>query len=362
MSSPITPQNVGASPPAVAPPPYESCITSPPAPPSTISPTSSRTSSIQPSPSSCPLPLRIPTKKYPLSSGFPYHSSIFHLGISPDVWASFSDEIVQATKLSLKKQSLAWTSGIGIGLVSVAAVPPFGAAAGVFAGKAVYDKSILSKVKRGLEEGKLGEVLNSWNKNYWREKGVVIRLVMKQQRAEPQEKKERKKDQRREAGRFELVIDSAITNSSGPVDANRRDAVEVEVDDTPSNHPPAELGNRSVAELGNRSAAELSTTMSGVRMPASKVVNEKVALANATRSSWETAGLQGQSPLPRYITTHGHGRTNNTDEPESPISEVSGGSEDLDNRPVSAIEETYPYDRMTPVTESPLAPAPLFSR
>ena len=355
------------------------------------------------------LPLTIPTKKYFLSSGFPYHSSIFHLGISPDNWTRFSDGIVQATKLSLTQQSLAWTSGISAGLVGVSAVPPFGAAAGVFAGKAVYDKTVLKNVRQGLEQGKLGEVLKRWNEDFWREKGVVVKLVVKQNKHQIGEegsssgqdcskKKLWKKEQKQAAGRFELVLESiervASNADASDTSTDREATVEVhelltdtlpaELDDTTSpshttytNTVPFELDGDTIQppELPPRSSERfIPSPERTVRIP--DLVNEKAAAAETARLSWTSAHPSETHSSPRTSLTgqrtklEAPDENENENESQSPVSPVSRRSRSLRNRPPQdiaaspAVEQagrgSHDYEQMT--TDTSLAPAPLFAR
>jgi len=334
----------------------------------------------QPSPTQAPaapslLPLTIPTKKYPLSSGFPYHSTVFHLGISPDVWTRFSDEIVQATKLSLTQQSLAWTSGISVGLVSVAAVPPFGAAAGVFAGKAVYDKTVLSNVKQGLEQGKLGDVLKRWNEDCWREKGVVAKLVVKENKQsahddrnfpspDSQKKKDKKKDQRKEAGRFELVLEStdAMTCSANNASANSGVETTVEIEGTPTNAVPIELDDSLPPELPPRP--------SELPMPTPELADEKAAVADTARLSWTSGHPSESRHPPRNSLMQENAAREGTDEDLSPVSDVSRWSfaprdpmsQDVEVSPVSESAGRRSYEHAFTPLDASLAPAPLFAR
>lgn len=338
-----------------------------------LNPSRTQTAPTPKAPSLLPL-LTIPTKKYPLSSGFPYDSSIFRLGVSPDVWAQFSDEIVQATKLSLAQQSLAWTSGIGVGLVSVAAVPPFGAAAGVFAGKAVYDKSILNKVKQGLGGGKLGEVLNRWNEKCWREKGVLVHLTVKQgkqhttrndsnQSKDASRKKDKKKDQRQAYGRFELVFESASAVPSRidttVMGTNAR--APVEIAETHTNTVPFELDDVTVAAV--------ASTRPQLFHPMPRLANEKAIAAAAARSSWTSAHPSEPPHWPVSDTEEDNTTPEATDRDLSPVSDVSQRSCVSPNRTsqdeeVSAVSEgaeRRPYDHLNNFTNASLAPAPLFA-
>ena len=308
----------------------------------------------------------MPTKKYPLSSGFPYRSSIFHLGVSPDDWKLFSDDIVQATKLSLPKQSLVWTSGIGVGLVSVATLPPFGAAAGVFAGKVVYDKSVLTKVKNGLMEGKLESVMKRWNEDFWAHKGLAVEFVVKQNKQgangdhKGQKKKDKKKDQQREAGRFELVIDS-VAAMPKTADNDRHtycsNTIIMEImDNDETYNEPVELASPTL----NR-----SNTPQELPMTPAPIVNEKKALAHKARDSWESAHPLERPPLPTYVLVDDNfgkiARSTSNDSASDDARESWVSSEMEDSPIVEADDGLIPYDLRHATIDPSLAPAPLFS-
>jgi len=306
------------------------------------------------------LPLTIPTKKYQLSSGFPYHSTLFDLDISPDTWTLFSDDIVQATKLSVMQQSVAWTSGIGVGLVSVAALPPFGAAAGVFAGKAVYDKTILDNVRQGLDDGRLGKVLKRWNDDYWRERGVVAKLGVKRKKQtgspdqDVQKAKEKRKERQREVGRFELVLDTA---GATPYGGGSDEQTVFEVEDTHTNSVPVELASH---------VAGPSPFVHELPIPIPEIANEKAAVAHHTRFSWTSAHPTEPRPSPRFVLVTGD-RPNHAR--ETPVSAISQGpyaqrdrtSQDMEISPLSEVGGPTSFDLIQRSTEA-MTPAPLFSR
>ena len=314
------------------------------------------------------LPLRIPTKKYVLSSGFPYQFSLVNLGISPTNWARFSDEIAQATKLSVTQQSLAWTSGIGVGLVSTAAVPPFGAAAGVFAGKAVYDESILNNVRQGLEQGKLGEVLKRWNEDCWRELGLVAKLVVKQNpnRADHDEsqteqagkkgKEKKKKDQPKTAGRFELVLESfdAVINSTdnSVEDVGMENTIEVE--GSSPNAEPVELDSSDPPEIPRRSPDRPAY------IP--ELASEKAAAVETVLLSTTSAHpLNLHHPSQTHLVTDTEKIQERRDD-ESPVSGSSPSSDSVHELDVSSIANVVRRGSQDTVMDASLTPAPLFAR
>ena len=284
------------------------------------------------------LPVTIPTKKYPLSSGFPYHPSVFNLGISPDLWTLFSDEIVQATKLSISQQSIAWSSGIGIGIVAVSAVPPFGAAAGVFAGKGIYDKAVLNNVRKGLDQGKLGDVLKHWNEDYWREKGVTARLVVKHDKQGGSEqsrgsggssrgiiwkKSSKRIGQDKGVGRFELLLEPTGVTPEDPEiagDTNIDGQRLLDIESCPARRPARiRLANPDV---------ELSAMVSQLSTSTPDLAAEKATIADTASFSSASSHPAEVEQAPRLFLT---GSERNLqfgviDGAESPTSVYSPGS------------------------------------
>ena len=309
----------------------------------------------------------------------------------------FSKEIVQATKLSLTQQSLAWSSGIGIGLVSVAAVPPFGAAAGVFAGKAVYDKSMLNNVKQGLEQGKLGEVLQRWNQDSWREKGVVARLVVKQNRRQghisrrsDNKKKDNNKDKKgpkEAAGRFELVLESrdvatarigadrpsVILQNSLGVEANHRDVGPIDIDELVADDPSIaiELPIMSNADdkFDNAARPELPPRPFKALAPSPDLVSEKMGQADAARSSWITdhpALILDSSSATEVDETDASEFPDSDENLEAVVAQRIPSTQEqvvknTRSSPIAEAERNYRDHLIIPMDTS-LAPAPLFAR
>lgn len=331
------------------------------------------------------LPVTIPTKKYPLSSGFPYHPSIFNLGISPDLWTLFSDEIVQATKLSISQQSIAWSSGIGIGIVAVSAVPPFGAAAGVFAGKGIYDKAVLNNVRKGLDQGKLGDVLKRWNEDYWREKGVTARLVVKHDKKSDNEqshggggssrgitwkKSSRRTGQDRGVGRFELLLEPAGVTPEDTEIAGDTNTDGQRILDTESSPARRSAGIR----LANPDV-ELSAVVSKLSTSTPDLATEKAAIADTASFSSASSHPAEVEQAPRLFLTGSErnlqfGMIDGAESPTSVYSPASCVKED----PMTSLYSPQAYrqenfllpDVEIPPTTLPtrdsMMPAALFTR
>ncbi|RDL40278.1 uncharacterized protein BP5553_00257 [Venustampulla echinocandica] len=106
----------------------------------------------------------IPTKSASLSSGFPYDDQLQELKISHDQWTQFSGEIVAASKLTLKEDIAAWTTGITTGTVSSGLLLVFGPAVGYWLGRKVHRAAIEKKVQKNLTgDGDLRSIFLKWN-------------------------------------------------------------------------------------------------------------------------------------------------------------------------------------------------------
>ena len=119
----------------------------------------------------------VPTRKFPLSSGFPYHRQLFHFRVSPDEWSRFTDDVVRASSLSTLAQWAVWGTGVTVGAASSALLLVFGIPPGYYAGKAVYNKAVTKRVREGLrEEGELEAIMRFWNETVFVQKGCRVRL------------------------------------------------------------------------------------------------------------------------------------------------------------------------------------------
>ncbi|KAK2766968.1 hypothetical protein FQN54_006284 [Arachnomyces sp. PD_36] len=163
----------------------------------------------------------VPTRKFQLSSGFPYHRQLFNFGVSPDEWSRFTDDVTRVTTLSTLGQLAVWGTGVTVGLTTGTFLLIFGAPPGYYAGKAVYNKAIARKVREGLEEdGELEGIMKFWNESVFAKKGCKVRLEMpypKNGKEDPdddtQEAKtqdesgDKKKKKKKTEKFFKLVID-----------------------------------------------------------------------------------------------------------------------------------------------------------
>lgn len=83
------------------------------------SPTSlhQRKSSLSPDSTSADLSgVRVRTKGNDLKSGFPYHPRLFDLRVRPDNWQQFSDQVINATKLTRGDHAKVWAAAGGVAL------------------------------------------------------------------------------------------------------------------------------------------------------------------------------------------------------------------------------------------------------
>lgn len=270
-------------------------------------------------------PFEVPTRQFPLSSGFPYHRQLFHFRVSPDEWSRFTDDVIRVCSLSTLARWAVWGTGVAVGVTSsafltVLAIPP-----GYYAGKAVYNKAMTRKVRQGLkEEGELEAIMKFWNETVFMEKGCRVRLELplskkdkdsakdntsdnvgteetKEQEQDPasEEKDGDKKKKKKEAKTekfFKLIVEPLVEdNLSGPLilspELDRiKEAALREVNDRSTNRstissmppysprePPAYAPGTFVQELeANSPATAVESSARSIReMPATtKTMND----------------------------------------------------------------------------------------
>jgi len=119
----------------------------------------------------------IATDTSSLSSGFPYSQRLVELGISPDQWLQFSNQVVSAAKLTRTEDMAAWTTGVATGTGAFALLFILGPVIGYYTGKSIHKKTVVTKVKEKLaEEGSLRSVFRQWNDGVFGERGVQAML------------------------------------------------------------------------------------------------------------------------------------------------------------------------------------------
>lgn len=139
------------------------------------------------------------------------------MGVSLDEWHLFTNDILQAGKLTTKEDYAAWVTGITTGTLSSAFLLVFGPWAGFAAGKSVHKKAVVSKVKeRLLTDGDMRSVLKRWNQDTFAEKGFQAWLELpnegnaKIDTGAPKKRERKSKFERRlakqEKKRFKIVI------------------------------------------------------------------------------------------------------------------------------------------------------------
>jgi hypothetical protein len=115
-------------------------------------------------------PVRISTSTRKLSSGFPYHHALFDLHLSPRDWSSFSTAVIEATKLTFADRA-----AIAATVASIAITTLVGTS--IYAGMKVYDSRQVKRVRSVWdEEAALGQVLKSWNENFFAQYGIEAQL------------------------------------------------------------------------------------------------------------------------------------------------------------------------------------------
>lgn len=60
--------------------------------------------------------VRVKTRGAQLSSGFDYHPALFDLKVHPDKWATFTEQVVHATKVSSSENGKAWAAATATAL------------------------------------------------------------------------------------------------------------------------------------------------------------------------------------------------------------------------------------------------------
>ena len=107
-----------------------------------------------------PLPQRAPswskfsiqTKTDALSSGFPYDDRLEQLRVSHEDWFQFSNEIVNASKITFGEDYVAWTTGITTGTLTSPFLLVFAPWVGYIAGRKYHRKAIEKKVQQRVSD------------------------------------------------------------------------------------------------------------------------------------------------------------------------------------------------------------------
>jgi hypothetical protein len=137
-------------------------------------------------------PVRISTSSRKLSSGFPYHHALFDLHVSPRDWSNFSTALVEATKLTSTDRA-----AIAATVACIAITSHIGTS--IYAGRKVYDSRQAKRVRNEWNyEAPLGQVLQSWNDNFFAKYGIEAQLEVgettcQQERAKAGDEQAKKK-------------------------------------------------------------------------------------------------------------------------------------------------------------------------
>ena len=130
-----------------------------------------------------------------------------------DEWHLFTNDILNAGKLTPQEDYAAWSTGVVTGVLTSPLILVFGPVAGYYAGKSVHKKVVVSRVKeRLLQDGDMRSVLRRWNERSFAGKGFQVWLELPvegdQVSVEPkiQQTKVEKKAAKKENRRFKIVI------------------------------------------------------------------------------------------------------------------------------------------------------------
>lgn len=156
----------------------------------------------------------IATDTNSLSSGFPYSQRLVKLGISPEQWLQFSNQVVNAAKLTRIEDIAAWTTGVATGAGAFALLFLLGPVIGYYTGKSIHKKTVVTKVKEKLaEESSLRFVFRHWNDGIFGERGVQAMLCPPTESGEVvfdewpgASPKDLQKEARRLARKFRIVL------------------------------------------------------------------------------------------------------------------------------------------------------------
>ncbi|KAI9727585.1 MAG: hypothetical protein M1834_008024 [Cirrosporium novae-zelandiae] len=136
------------------------------------------------------LPFSVLSQSSRLASGFPYNSSLFHLRIPPDVWSEFSEDIVNATTLSLMQHVMAASVGVTMGLGGLIV-------SGTYVAREIARRKSIANVKKALQEDEsssednrkgLPATLRRWNQEFFKDIGLEVSLEIPLDAAEREAK------------------------------------------------------------------------------------------------------------------------------------------------------------------------------
>lgn len=178
----------------------------------------------------------IATKEDSLSSGFPFDERLYSFGVNHDQWHLFTNEIVNAAKLTFGSDWAAWSTGVAVGTVSSCGLLVFGPVAGYYAARPLHRKAVVNNVKKELmHDGQVRMVLRRWNEQTFAQKGFQAWLELprlsgelktdpaatEDKKMEDKNYKKLKKLQKIEARRFRIIIiPDSSTDSSSPLSSS----------------------------------------------------------------------------------------------------------------------------------------------
>jgi hypothetical protein len=190
-----------------------------------------------------------------LTSGFPYHHRLQDFGILPDQWYQFSNQVVNAAKLTRSEDYAAWGTGIASGAVASPFLLVFGPVVGYYAGKSVHKKTVTKKVKEKLaQDGDLRRVLHQWNDGIFKDRGMQAWLQPPTESGEVvvdttpgMNQRDMIKVAKKQAKRFTIIIMPYDSRNMSPNQWSTQaspispqdSAQDSGVQNTPSGHPKA---------------------------------------------------------------------------------------------------------------------------
>jgi len=114
-----------------------------------------------------------------LSSGFPYPASqLSKHNIKEADWGRFTSEVMSAAKLSSRDWTVTIASGVGVGVVAVAAIHALGFIPAYYVARNVRSKKEKKNLAMALsqtEEG-LGASLKTWNETFFAPRGLQVHI------------------------------------------------------------------------------------------------------------------------------------------------------------------------------------------
>lgn len=197
--------------------------------------------------------LRVKTRGSQLSSGFDYHPALFDLKVHPDKWTNFTDEVVNATKVSASDNRKAWAAATATAM------------SGAIITSVVLKKSMdrwyqEKRIKEGISDmsaSSLGSVLQEWNDTYFTKQGLFVHLELSESAMKHQDQKSKalrkplflytkgqEREQKEDERKFVIVV-TKLDADGAPTEALR----EMEINEQETGTPAVTAVPENVAEM-----------------------------------------------------------------------------------------------------------------